>query len=108
MIAYVNPDSAERLGVTQSLTYRWTSRYSGAHLLKLKRTKMGAGQGEGQGSGGDDGCRLLALIAALFLPPVAVLLTDGCGFQLLINILLTCLGFLPGIVHAFWVVLKTD
>merc|ERR1712212_629202 len=79
---------------------------------KTRKEKMGAGQGEGQGegqgSGGEDGCRLLALIAALFLPPVAVLLTEGCGCQLLINILLTCLGFLPGIVHAFYVVLKSQ
>merc|ERR1712080_560263 len=79
---------------------------------KTKRTKMGAGQGEGQGegqgSGGEDGIRMLALIAALFCPPVAIVLVDGCGCSLLINICLTLLGGLPGIIHAFYVVLKSQ
>jgi len=69
---------------------------------------QGEGQGEGQGSGGEDGTRMLALIAALFLPPVAIILVDGCGISLLINILLCCLGYLPGIIHAFYVVLKSQ
>ena len=35
-------------------------------------------------------------------------MVDGLTLQLLINILLTLFGFLPGIVHAFWIVLKAD
>jgi uncharacterized membrane protein YqaE (UPF0057 family) len=39
-----------------------------------------------------------ATLLALFLPPVAVALQCGCGCQLCINILLTLLGFLPGVL----------
>lgn len=42
----------------------------------------------------------------LILQPISVLLTDGCGLQLLLNILLTCLFFLPGIIHAFFLILR--
>ncbi len=40
---------------------------------------------------------------AIVLPPVAVLLC-GKPFQFLLNIVLTLLGFVPGIVHALLVV----
>jgi uncharacterized membrane protein YqaE (UPF0057 family) len=43
---------------------------------------------------------------AILLPPLAVGLKDGIGFQLLLNIILTLLVWLPGVVHALWVVLK--
>ena len=32
---------------------------------------------------------------------------DGCGIALLINLLLCCAFFFPGIIHAFYVVLKS-
>ncbi|KAL8987585.1 MAG: hypothetical protein Q9169_008681, partial [Polycauliona sp. 2 TL-2023] len=37
------------------------------------------------------------------VPPLAVLLTAGCGADLLINIALTILGYLPGHIHAFYI-----
>jgi uncharacterized membrane protein YqaE (UPF0057 family) len=40
---------------------------------------------------------------AILLPPVAVLLC-GKPFQFLLNILLTLLGWVPGIIHAVLVV----
>lgn len=43
---------------------------------------------------------------AVILPPLGVLLEKGCGCDLLINILLTCLGYIPGIIHAFYIILK--
>jgi uncharacterized membrane protein YqaE (UPF0057 family) len=49
---------------------------------------------------------LLRIILALFLPPVAVFLTVGFGWHFWINILLTLLGLLPGMIHALWVVVK--
>ena len=52
--------------------------------------------------------QILALFFGLFFPPIAVLMVDGITCQLLINILLTLLGFLPGIIHAFWVILRVD
>ena len=54
----------------------------------------------------DQTYRILALFFGLFFPPIAVLMVDGITCQLLINILLTLFGFLPGIIHAFWVILK--
>ena len=53
-----------------------------------------------------DTYRIVALFFGLFFPPIAVLMVDGLTLQLLINILLTLFGFLPGIIHAFWIVLK--
>ncbi len=37
-----------------------------------------------------------------FSPPLAVLVTTGFGLQFLLNILLWILGWLPGTVHALW------
>lgn len=38
------------------------------------------------------------------VPPVGVYVVAGCGADLLINIALTILGFLPGHIHAFYVI----
>ena len=50
--------------------------------------------------------KLVLIIVAIFLPPVAVFLKKGVGKDLVINILLTLLVFFPGMVHALWVVTK--
>lgn len=47
---------------------------------------------------------LLKIIIAILLPPVAVLLHEGLGKQFLLNILLTLLGYIPGLVHAIWLI----
>ncbi|KAJ5648321.1 hypothetical protein N7490_004693 [Penicillium lividum] len=41
------------------------------------------------------------IIFAIILPPLGVFLERGCGADFLINILLTILGWLPGVIHAF-------
>ncbi|EJT73085.1 plasma membrane proteolipid 3 [Gaeumannomyces tritici R3-111a-1] len=46
------------------------------------------------------------IILAVILPPLGVFLERGCGADLLINILLTLLGYLPGIIHALYIILK--
>ncbi|KAK0535341.1 hypothetical protein OC835_002390 [Tilletia horrida] len=48
---------------------------------------------------------LIILIAILF-PPAAVGILTGCSCDLLINILLTILGYFPGHIHAFWLIWK--
>lgn len=48
----------------------------------------------------------LRILIALLLPPVGVFLQVGLGLQFWINILLTLLGYVPGIVHAIWIILK--
>ncbi|MGM7700085.1 YqaE/Pmp3 family membrane protein [Pseudalkalibacillus sp. Hm43] len=42
-------------------------------------------------------------ILALLLPPLAVLLS-GSKTQTLINLVLTLIGWLPGVIHAFFVI----
>ncbi|MCW8799857.1 YqaE/Pmp3 family membrane protein [Desulfobacter hydrogenophilus] len=49
---------------------------------------------------------LLKIIAAIILPPVGVFLQVGIGKHFWLNILLTILGYIPGIVHAIWVIAK--
>nr|WP_210383202.1 YqaE/Pmp3 family membrane protein [Methylobacterium organophilum] len=45
---------------------------------------------------------LVRILLAIFFPPIAVLVTTGFGLQFLLNILLWILGWLPGTVHALW------
>ena len=49
---------------------------------------------------------LLRIIIAIFLPPLGVFLQVGIGKHFWINIILTILGFVPGIIHAVWVISK--
>jgi uncharacterized membrane protein YqaE (UPF0057 family) len=49
---------------------------------------------------------LLRTIIAILLPPLSVLPQVGIGKQFWINVLLTILGYIPGIVHAVWVIAK--
>lgn len=49
----------------------------------------------------------LLILLAIVLPPLAVALSAGLGGRFWLNILLTLLGYLPGLVHAVWVVAKT-
>ena len=46
---------------------------------------------------------LLMILLTIFLPPVAVAIKEGIGLQFLLNVLLTLIGWLPGVVHACWV-----
>ena len=47
---------------------------------------------------------ILNIILALFLPPIAVLLQKGVGKELIIDIILTLLGWLPGVVYALYLI----
>lgn len=49
--------------------------------------------------------RILMILLAIFLPPVAVGVERGLSGSLLLNIILTILGWLPGAIHALIVVL---
>lgn len=46
---------------------------------------------------------LLMILLTIFLPPVAVAMKEGIGGQFLLNLLLTLIGWFPGVVHAFWI-----
>ncbi|ETI20570.1 plasma membrane proteolipid 3 [Cladophialophora carrionii CBS 160.54] len=43
------------------------------------------------------------IILAIVLPPLGVFLERGCNADFFINILLTILGYIPGIIHALYV-----
>lgn len=47
----------------------------------------------------------IKIIFAILLPPVGVFLEVGLGKHFWINVVLTILGFIPGIVHALYVIL---
>ena len=48
----------------------------------------------------------LKIILAILLPPVGVFTEVGFGGHFWLNILLTILGYVPGIIHALYVILK--
>ncbi len=47
---------------------------------------------------------IIRVILAILLPPVGVFLTVGLGLHFWLNILLTIFGYIPGIVHAVWII----
>lgn len=55
----------------------------------------------------DSGCAdFLRIVLAIILPPLGVFLEVGLGKHFWLNILLTILGWLPGVIHAFYVIAK--
>jgi uncharacterized membrane protein YqaE (UPF0057 family) len=49
---------------------------------------------------------VLRIIAAIVLPPLGVFMQVGFSKHFWINILLTILGYIPGIIHALWVIFR--
>jgi uncharacterized membrane protein YqaE (UPF0057 family) len=47
--------------------------------------------------------KVLEIILAVFLPPIAVFVHKGLGGKFVLSILLTLLGHLPGVVYALYV-----
>ncbi|XP_075668178.1 low temperature-induced protein lt101.2-like [Castanea sativa] len=45
----------------------------------------------------------IEVILAIFLPPVGVFIRYGCGVEFWIDLLLTILGYIPGIIYALYV-----
>ena len=49
---------------------------------------------------------LIRIIIAILLPPLGVFLQVGLGKHFWLNILLTLLGYIPGIVHAVYIIAR--
>ncbi|MBU0971819.1 MAG: YqaE/Pmp3 family membrane protein [Proteobacteria bacterium] len=49
---------------------------------------------------------LIKILISIILPPLGVFMQVGIGKHFWLNILLTLLGYIPGIVHAIWVIAK--
>lgn len=46
---------------------------------------------------------ILTIILNLFIPPLSVFLYKGLGKDFLINLILSLIFWLPGVIHAFYV-----
>ena len=49
---------------------------------------------------------IIRIIITILLPPLGVFLQEGLGKHFWINIILTLLGYIPGIVHAIYIIIK--
>lgn len=49
---------------------------------------------------------LLRIILAIILPPVGVFMQVGLTAHFWINVILTMMGYVPGIIHAIYIILK--
>ncbi|MBF0100683.1 MAG: YqaE/Pmp3 family membrane protein [Desulfobacterales bacterium] len=47
---------------------------------------------------------LLRIILSIIIPPVGVFFQVGFGLHFWINIILTLLGYIPGLIHAIWII----
>lgn len=52
--------------------------------------------------------KLLRVALGILVPPVGIFLTYGLSTTLLINVLLTLLGWVPGSIHAVWAIVKHE
>lgn len=49
---------------------------------------------------------IVRVICAIILPPLGVFLQVGIGTQFWINVILTLCGYIPGLIHAIWIISK--
>ncbi len=51
---------------------------------------------------------IIRIVLSIIIPPIGVFFKVGFGMHFWVNILLTMLGYIPGLVHAIWVVASKD
>jgi len=51
---------------------------------------------------------IIRIIIAIFIPPLAAFLTVGIGLHFWLNLILTLIFFVPGMIHALWLVVKNN
>ena len=49
---------------------------------------------------------LLRILVSILLPPLGVFLQEGLGKHFWINVVLTLLGYIPGVVHAIYIIAR--
>ena len=52
--------------------------------------------------------KLLEIVLAFLLPPLAVYLKKGLNKQVFIALILWLLGHIPGVIYALWVISQPD
>jgi uncharacterized membrane protein YqaE (UPF0057 family) len=50
---------------------------------------------------------LIRILFSILIPPLGVFLRVGFGLHFWLNILLTILGYIPGLIHAIWIIAST-
>jgi uncharacterized membrane protein YqaE (UPF0057 family) len=48
----------------------------------------------------------IRILLAIILPPLGVFFEVGLGLHFWLNIVLTLFGYLPGIIHAVWIIAR--
>jgi len=51
---------------------------------------------------------VVRILIAILIPPLGVFLQVGIGLHFWINLILTLFGYVPGIVHAVWIILREN
>ena len=51
---------------------------------------------------------VLRVLISILIPPLGVFLKVGIGFHFWLNLILTIVGYFPGLVHAIWVLVAWD
>lgn len=49
---------------------------------------------------------LIRVLLSVLIPPLGVFLQEGLGTQFWLNLILTLLGYIPGLVHAVWIIAR--
>ena len=49
---------------------------------------------------------IIRIIFSVLLPPLGVFLQVGLGLHFWLNIVLTLLGYFPGLIHAIYIIAK--
>lgn len=48
----------------------------------------------------------IRIILSVLIPPLGVFLQVGIGIDFWINIVLTLFGYIPGLIHAIWIIAR--
>ncbi|UUP17369.1 MULTISPECIES: YqaE/Pmp3 family membrane protein [Nitratireductor] len=49
---------------------------------------------------------VIRILLSILIPPLGVFLQVGIGIQFWLNLLLTLLGYIPGVIHAVWIITR--
>ena len=49
---------------------------------------------------------LIRVVFSVIIPPLGVFFQEGLGLHFWISIVLTLLGYVPGLVHAIWIIAR--
>jgi uncharacterized membrane protein YqaE (UPF0057 family) len=58
--------------------------------------------------GGSVTMEVFRILLAVLFPPLGTFLRVGFGIHFWLNLLLTFLGYIPGLVHAIWIIAQTS